>query len=94
MHEVNIDASDSLCGDTPLCAASGSGQNGSCLVLLRRGASLCATNLKECPPLHMATRQGHWGVADTLLKEGADPNQLDGGHRSPLMIAGQFFKSL
>ena len=35
----------------------------------------------------MATRQGHWGVADTLLKEGADPNQLDGGHRSPLMIA-------
>ena len=31
--------------------------------------------------------KGHWGVADTLLKEGADPNQTDGGHRSPLMIA-------
>lgn len=87
MHEVNIDGCDSLNGETPLCSACGSGQNGSCLVLLRRGASLSATNLKECRPLHMATRQGHWGVADTLLKEGADPNQLDGGHRSPLMIA-------
>ena len=87
MHEVNIDSSDSLSGDTPLCGAAGAGQNGSCIVLLRRGASLSEANLKECRPLHMATRQGHWGVADTLLKEGADPNQLDGGQRSPLMIA-------
>ena len=68
MHEVNIDASDSLSGDTPLCGAAGAGQNGSCIVLLRRGASLSEPNLKECRPLHMATRQGHWGVADTLLK--------------------------
>ena len=59
----------------------------STLVLIRRGASLSVSNLKESFPLHMATRQGHWGVADTLLKEGADGNQLDGGQRSPLMIA-------
>ena len=54
MHEVNIDASDSLSGDTPLCGAAGAGQNGSCIVLLRRGASLSEANLKECRPLHMA----------------------------------------
>ena len=57
MHEVNIDASDSLSGDTPLCGAAGVGQNGSCIVLLHRGASLSEANLKECWPLYMATRQ-------------------------------------
>ena len=87
MHEVSINGCDSLMGDTALSAASASGQNGSCLVLIRRGASISCANLKESFPLHMATRQGHWGVADTLLKEGADPNQLDGGQRTALMIA-------
>ena len=87
MHEVTINGCDTLNGDTALSAASAAGQNGSCLVLIRRGALLSVSNLKESFPLHMATRQGHWGVADTLLKEGADPNQLDGGQRSPLMIA-------
>ena len=87
MHEVSINGCDSLMGDTALTAASASGQNGSCLVLIRRGASISCANLKESFPLHMATRQGHWGVADTLLKEGADPNQLDGGQRTALMIA-------
>ena len=54
MHEVNIEASDSLSGDTLLCGAAGAGQNGSCIVILRRGASLSEANLKECRPLHMA----------------------------------------
>ena len=87
MHEVIINGCDTLNGDTALTAAAAAGQNGSCLVLIRRGASLLVSDLKESFPLHMATRQGHWGVADTLLKEGADPNLLDGGQRSSLMIA-------
>ena len=87
MHEVIINGCDTLNGDTALTAAASAGQNGSCLVLIRRGASLLVSDLKESFPLHMATRQGHWGVADTLLKEGADPNLLDGGQRSSLMIA-------
>ena len=87
MHEVIINGCDTLNGETALTAAAAAGQNGSCLVLIRRGASMLVSDLKESFPLHMATRQGHWGVADTLLKEGADPNLLDGGQRSSLMIA-------
>ena len=60
MHEVNIDASDSLLGDTPLCGAAGVSQNGSCIVLLCHGASLSEANFKECRPLHM--RQGKAGI--------------------------------
>ena len=43
-------------GDTPLCAAASAGQKTSCDVLLRRGADTCSRNLRETPPLHLATR--------------------------------------
>ena len=68
MHEVNIDSSDSLSGDTPLCGAAGAGQNGSCIVLLRRGASLSEANLKECRPLHM--QQGKAGILSSWPHRG------------------------
>ena len=55
-----------------------SGQKSACDVLLRRGGQISSTNLKENPPLHLANRHGHWSVADSLLKEGADPEQPDG----------------
>ena len=87
MSEVDIDGNDTLCGDTPLCAAAAAGQKSACDVLIRRGGKISATNLKENPPLHLANRHGHWSVADTLLKEGADPEQPDGSGRTPLMIA-------
>lgn len=68
MDEVNIDASDSLLGDTPLCGAAGAGQNGSCIVLLRHGASLSEANFKECRPLHM--RQGKAGILSSWPHRG------------------------
>ena len=55
-----------------------SGQKSACDVLIRRGGRISATNLKENPPLHLANRHGHWSVADSLLKEGADTEQPDG----------------
>ena len=55
-----------------------SGQKSACDVLIRRGGQISSTNLKENPPLHLANRHGHWSVADSLLKEGADPEQPDG----------------
>ena len=45
-----------LLGDTPLCAAASNGQKTSCDVLIRRGANTGARNLRETPPLHLATR--------------------------------------
>ena len=59
----------------------------SCDVLIRRRADITVSNLKDVPPLHMATRQGHWSIADALLKEGSGPEILDSAKRTPLMIA-------
>ena len=67
MSEVDIDGNDTLSGDTSLCSAAAAGQKLSCDVLLRRGAKISATNLKENPALHLANRHGHWSVADLLL---------------------------
>ena len=99
IFKVDINASDTLTGDTPLCAAAGAGQKVSCDVLIRRRADITVSNLKDVPPLHMATRQGHWSIADALLKEGSSPEILDSAKRTPLMIASlegtrsQFFIS-
>ena len=43
-------------GDTPLCAGASAGQKTSCDILLRRGADTGSRNLRETPPLHLATR--------------------------------------
>ena len=87
MSEVDINAPDTIRGDTALCAAAGSGEKEACDILLKRGAKVTVTNLKETPPLHMATKQGHWSVADTLLNAGAKSDHLDNAGRTPLMIA-------
>jgi hypothetical protein len=68
VHEVNIDASDSLLGDILLCGAAGAGQNGSCIVLLLGDAILSEANLKECRPLHI--RQGKAGILSSWPHRG------------------------
>ena len=88
MSEVAINGNDTLTGDTPLCAAASAGQKTSCDVLLRRGAATGSRNLRETPPLHLATRQGHWSIADAILKEDVSGSkQVDSSGRTALMIA-------
>eukprot|EP00095_Tigriopus_kingsejongensis_P002147 maker-scaffold583_size130250-snap-gene-0.13 protein:Tk02147 transcript:maker-scaffold583_size130250-snap-gene-0.13-mRNA-1 annotation:"protein tanc2 isoform x3" len=87
MAEVKINNSDTLSGNTALCAASGAGQRRCVEILLRRGAKVGLNNLKESSPLHMAIAGGHWEVTELLLKEGANMEQSDAMGRTPLMIS-------
>ena len=87
MSEVNINRADTLTGNTALCAAAGAGEKRCAEILLRRGAKVTVTNLKESPPIHMAIAGGHWAVTEALLKEGAGLEQTDSVGRTPLMIA-------
>ncbi len=75
MSEVDVNASETLRGDTALCASAAAGHRRCCEILLRRGAAVVASNLKGSPPLQCAVRQGHWSVADLLLGEGAPAGQ-------------------
>ena len=87
MSEVDINAPDTIRGDTALCASASSGEKESCDILLKRGAKVTVSNLKETPPLHLATKQGHWSVADALLSAGAKTSHQDNAGRTPLMMA-------
>ena len=88
MTEVAINGNDTLTGDTPLCAAASAGQKTSCDVLLRRGANTRSKNLRETPAIHLATRHGHWSIADAILKEDTyGSKQADSSGRTALMIA-------
>ncbi len=53
MSEVEVDSSETLRGDTALCAASAAGHGRCCEALIRRGASVSAANLKGSPPLQV-----------------------------------------
>lgn len=87
MAEVKINYSDTLTGNTALCAAASSGQRRCVEILLRRGAKVALSNLKESSPLHLAIGGGHWEVTELLLKEGANLEQADSLGRTPLMIS-------
>ncbi|XP_059092196.1 protein TANC2-like isoform X3 [Tigriopus californicus] len=87
MAEVKINHSDTLTGNTALCAAASCGQRRCVEILLRRGAKVALSNLKESSPLHLAIGGGHWEVTELLLKEGANLEQADSLGRTPLMIS-------
>ena len=87
MPEVDVNASETLKGETALCAAAASGQRRCCEILLRRGAQMTAANLKDVPPLHIATKQGHWSVVDLLAVEKEVVEQRDGAGKTALMFA-------
>jgi ankyrin repeat protein len=87
MAEVRVDSADTLMAETPLCAAAGAGNTSCCEILVRRGASVGATNLKGVSPLHIAGREGHYGVCDILIREGASTEQEDSMGRTPVIEA-------
>ncbi|TNN74533.1 Protein TANC1 [Liparis tanakae] len=71
---VQMDAHDSLWGETVLSAAAGRGRTEVCAFLLERGAGLQIPNRRGMAPLLSATKHGHTQVVELLLKRDADIN--------------------
>ncbi|XP_041791379.1 protein TANC1-like [Chelmon rostratus] len=84
---VQMDAHDSLWGETVLSAASGRGRIEVCAFLLERGPGLEIPNRRGMVPLLSATKHGHTQVAELLLKHGADIDVSDKLGRTALMLA-------
>ncbi|XP_051760718.1 protein TANC1 isoform X2 [Ctenopharyngodon idella] len=84
---VQIDAHDTLWGETALTAAAGRGKMEVCDFLLERGAQVQQVNRRGACALFCAVRQGHWQIADLLLQHGADVNVSDKQGRTLLMVA-------
>nr|XP_046247189.1 protein TANC1-like isoform X2 [Scatophagus argus] len=84
---VQMDAHDSLWGETVLSAASGRGRMDVCAFLLERGPGLEIPNRRGMVPLLSATKHGHTQVVEVLLKQGADISVTDKLGRSALMLA-------
>uniref|UniRef100_A0A8C1MNL4 Tetratricopeptide repeat, ankyrin repeat and coiled-coil containing 1b n=1 Tax=Cyprinus carpio TaxID=7962 RepID=A0A8C1MNL4_CYPCA len=86
--EVQIDAHDTLWGETALTAAAGRGKMEVCSFLLERGAQVQQVNRRGACALFCAVRQGHWQVRPyLLLQHGADVNVSDKQGRTLLMVA-------
>uniref|UniRef100_A0A3P8U631 Tetratricopeptide repeat, ankyrin repeat and coiled-coil containing 1a n=1 Tax=Amphiprion percula TaxID=161767 RepID=A0A3P8U631_AMPPE len=84
---VQMDAHDSLWGETVLSAAAGRGRMEMCGFLLERGAELEIPNRRGMAPLLSTSKHGHTQVAELLLKQGADINVSDKQDRTALMLA-------
>ncbi|XP_052421505.1 protein TANC1 isoform X1 [Carassius gibelio] len=85
--EVQMDAHDTLWGETALTAAAGRGKMEVCSFLLERGAQVQQVNRRGACALFCAVRQGHWQIAELLLQHGADVNVSDKQGRTLLMVA-------
>ncbi|NXA13225.1 TANC1 protein, partial [Sapayoa aenigma] len=86
-HDMDINDTDALWGETALTAAAGRGKLEVCELLVGRGATVTRANRRGVPPLLCAVRQGHWQIAKLLMEHGADVNLSDKQGRTPLMVA-------
>ncbi|XP_045874094.1 protein TANC1 isoform X5 [Meles meles] len=86
-HEIDVNGTDALWGETALTAAAGRGKLEVCELLLERGAAVSRTNRRGVPPLFCAARQGHWQIVRLLLDRGCDVSLSDKQGRTPLMVA-------
>ncbi|NXP02483.1 TANC1 protein, partial [Thinocorus orbignyianus] len=86
-HDVDINDTDALWGETALTAAAGRGKLEVCEFLLDHGAAVTRANRRGVPPLLCAVRQGHWQIAKLLVAHGSDVNLSDKQGRTPLMVA-------
>ncbi|ELK28143.1 Protein TANC1 [Myotis davidii] len=86
-HEIDVNGTDTLWGETALTAAAGRGKLEVCELLLEHGAAVSQSNRRGIPPLFCAARQGHWQIVRLLLERGCDVNLSDKQGRTPLMVA-------
>ncbi|NXN39817.1 TANC1 protein, partial [Rhinoptilus africanus] len=86
-HDIDINDTDALWGETALTAAAGRGKLEVCELLLDHGAAVTRANKRGIPPLLCAVRQGHWQIAKLLVEHGSDVNLSDKQGRTPLMVA-------
>ncbi|XP_074948763.1 protein TANC1 isoform X3 [Phalacrocorax aristotelis] len=86
-HEIDINDTDALWGETALTAAAGRGKLEVCELLLEHGAVVTRANRRGIPPLFCAVRQGHWQIAKLLVEHGSNVNLSDKQGRTPLMVA-------
>ncbi|XP_041577608.1 protein TANC1 isoform X5 [Vulpes lagopus] len=86
-HEIDVNGTDALWGETALTAAAGRGKLEVCELLLEHGAAVSRTNRRGVPPLFCAARQGHWQIVRLLLDRGCDVSLSDKQGRTPLMVA-------
>uniref|UniRef100_A0A8U7P2W3 Tetratricopeptide repeat, ankyrin repeat and coiled-coil containing 1 n=1 Tax=Corvus moneduloides TaxID=1196302 RepID=A0A8U7P2W3_CORMO len=86
-HDMDINDTDALWGETALTAAAGRGKLEVCKLLLGHGAAVTRASRRGVPPLLCAVRQGHWQIAKLLVEHGADVNLSDKQGRTPLMVA-------
>ncbi|NXF06209.1 TANC1 protein, partial [Smithornis capensis] len=86
-HDMDINDTDALWGETALTAAAGRGKLDVCELLVGRGAAVTRANRRGVSPLLCAVRQGHWQIAKLLMEHGADVNLSDKQGRTPLMVA-------
>ncbi|XP_030807692.1 protein TANC1 isoform X2 [Camarhynchus parvulus] len=86
-HDMDINDTDALWGETALTAAAGRGKLEVCRLLLGHGAAVTRASRRGVPPLLCAVRQGHWQIAKLLVEHGADVNLSDKQGRTPLMVA-------
>ncbi|KAM6348909.1 LOW QUALITY PROTEIN: protein TANC1 [Alca torda] len=86
-HDIDINDTDALWGETALTAAAGRGKLEVCELLLDHGAAVTGANRRGIPPLLCAVRQGHWQIAKLLVEHGSDVNLSDKQGRTPLMVA-------
>ncbi|CAL1588685.1 unnamed protein product [Knipowitschia caucasica] len=84
---LDINACDSLWGETALTAAAGSGRMAVCRLLLDQGAAVEKSNRRGAAPLFSSVRRGHWQAVQLLLNHGAEVNTLDSQGRTALMTA-------
>eukprot|EP00091_Calanus_sinicus_P004029 TRINITY_DN14225_c0_g1_i3.p1 TRINITY_DN14225_c0_g1~~TRINITY_DN14225_c0_g1_i3.p1 ORF type:complete len:264 (-),score=81.19 TRINITY_DN14225_c0_g1_i3:591-1304(-) len=88
LPSVDINTTDTLTHLTPLCAASTVGDRRCTGILIKRMAAVDHMDtVHKQAAIHIASREGHWGVVDCLLAQGASHSQEDGRGRTPLMLA-------
>jgi len=88
LPSVNINTVDTLTHLTPLCAASKVGDSRCVGILIKRMAAVDHMDtMQQQAAMHIAAMEGHWGVVNCLLEQGASHSQEDGRGRTPLMLA-------
>ena len=80
---VDVNEPCGLSNEVALCAAASHGQLGSCQILIKGGADVNAV-INDKSPLFIAVKEGHYGIVDLLLNQGADVSKCG---QSPVSVA-------